>query len=110
MTSPQNLGLLGPICWRATHSPKGHIEVKLLVLHYQYDQPVLIILIFHKLQNIEEGLNTPDGVEGHVDSMPRHSDSSQTWSSENDSSDVEGSERNEFPPSNLELEEEEQGS
>lgn len=53
-------------------------------------------------------MNTPDGVEGN-DPLPRHSDSSQTWSSENDSSDVEGSERNQFPTPNLE-QEEEQGS
>ena len=49
-------------------------------------------------------------VEGH-DQLPRHSDSSQTWSSENDSSDVEGSEQNQVQPSlNLEQEEGEQGS
>lgn len=47
-------------------------------------------------------------VEKH-DQLPRHSDSSQTWSSENDSSDIEGSERNQFQsPVNQEQEEAEQ--
>lgn len=56
-------------------------------------------------------INSAEGVEGGHDQLPRHSDSSQTWSSENDSSDVEGSERNQFQtPLNLEQEEGEQGS
>jgi hypothetical protein len=55
-------------------------------------------------------INNTEGVGGH-DQLPRHSDSSQTWSSENDSSDVEGSERNQFQkPPNQEQEEGEQGS
>lgn len=59
-------------------------------------------------------INSAEGVEGGHDQLPRHSDSSQTWSSENDendSSDVEGSERNQFQTRlNLEQEEGEQGS
>ncbi|KAI9551637.1 phosphatase and tensin-like protein [Daphnia sinensis] len=79
LSSPQNLGLLGPICWRPDKSTEGHV----------------------KISKLEE-------VEKH-DQLPRHSDSSQTWSSENDSSDVEGSERNQFQsPVNQEQEETEQ--
>ncbi|XP_046444862.1 phosphatidylinositol 3,4,5-trisphosphate 3-phosphatase and dual-specificity protein phosphatase PTEN-like isoform X2 [Daphnia pulex] len=80
LSPPQNLGLLGPICWRANPTTKTNVEI-----------------------------NNTEGVGGH-DQLPRHSDSSQTWSSENDSSDVEGSERNQFQkPPNQEQEEGEQG-
>ncbi len=62
-------------------------------------------------QKMEDGQSTPDGVDRH-DPLPRHSDSSQTWSSENDSSDLEGSEKTQFqtPPNLEQEEEEEQGS
>ncbi|XP_059353110.1 phosphatidylinositol 3,4,5-trisphosphate 3-phosphatase and dual-specificity protein phosphatase PTEN-like isoform X2 [Daphnia carinata] len=80
LSSPQNLGLLGPICWRPDKSTEGQV----------------------KISKLEE-------VEKH-DQLPRHSDSSQTWSSENDSSDIEGSERNQFQsPVSQEQDEAEQG-
>lgn len=52
-------------------------------------------------------MNTPEDFE-KPHQLPRHSDSSQTWSSENDSSDVEDPERNQYPQS-TQVQDEDQG-
>lgn len=81
--SPQNIGLVGPICWRKTSSSQDlqNVNTSFDLLDTDSSQSFAL----------QEQYDNLDGVDGQ-DRLPRHSDSSHTFSSEeNDISDLEQS-------------------
>lgn len=103
---PQSLGLLGPICWRVPPvSPGDCTEVDSALLSLRFLWP-FVLLFFHIRMTfwfwnvLQKKIEDETGGLVLEDRPLRNSDSSQTWSSEdNDTSDADGTE-NEGPTAN----------